>query len=495
YLPDGNIEYLGRSDNQIKMRGIRIELGEIESVLGEYSGVKSTAVIAKEISADDKRLIAYIVSQSEQTLSSAELKTFLKSKLPDYMIPSDYIFIDEMPLTTSGKVDQRALPEPELSRVNESEGYAEPKDSLELQLVKIWEKVLGVKPIGIKDNFFELGGHSLLALRVFGYIEKLTGRKLALSTLFNSPTVEGLAVILKDEGWTPPWKSLVAVKPGGSKLPFYCVPPGAGTALHFQDLIKYIPEDQPFYVLESLGLDGKETPHTKLEEMAAFYVKEIQSLQPEGPYVIGGRCFGGRVAFEMAQQLVKAGQKVALLAIFDTWPPFTASPQAHIRQERNLSHFITRSYYHLKTGELRKVAWKYSSNRFMKAKWKVTNKIEYLFSNSKKRWYKHIMLTHFNAQDRYVAKKYPGRITLIECGTFKNEYREGWKNLAEGGFETYVVPNTNHKTIVKEPQLGLFAEKLNFVLEKTHNEVNNKQSSNGISKQQQFKKSNAVVSV
>lgn len=492
YLHDGNIEYLGRTDNQIKLRGYRIELGEIESVLAENKKIKNSMVVARDINGGDKRLIAYIISQDGKEIHIPELKNYLKDRLPVYMIPSDFIFINEIPLTSTGKIDQRSLPELVIPRINKNNKYIEPKDSLELQLVKIWEKVLGINHIGIRDNFFELGGHSLLALRVFGYIEKLTGRKLALSTLFSSPTIEELAKILKDKGWTPPWKSLVAVKPGGSKLPFFCVPPGAGTALHFQSLIKYIPNDQPFYVLESLGLDGIEQPHTNVEEMAEFYVKEIQSLQPEGPYLLGGRCFGGRVVYEMAQQLVNLGQKVALLAIFDTWPPYTAPRPVRILEERDLKHFVTRTFHHLKTGELWTVTKKYSYSKFLKIKWRIQNKLEYIFSNKKKRLYKEIMLMHFNAQDKYLAKKYPGKITLIECATFKSEYREAWRNLALGGFETYVVPDTNHKTIIKEPRLKYFAEKLNFILEKTHNELNNKFSTNG-SVSQNLKENSGVI--
>jgi amino acid adenylation domain-containing protein len=479
YLPDGNIEYLGRTDNQVKMRGIRIELGEIETVLGEYPGIKNSAVVAKEFSTGDRRLIAYYVPVNQTALDSADIKKFLKVKLPEYMVPSDFVMLKEMPLTPTGKINHRALPAPESIRINESKDYAEPKETLELQLVKIWEKVLGVKPIGIKDNFFELGGHSLLALRVFGYVEKLTGRKLALSTLFNSPTIEQLAVILKDEGWTPPWKSLVAVKPGGSKLPFYCIPPASGTALHFQNFIKYLPDDQPFYVLESVGLDGKEKPHDSLEEMASHYIKEIQSLQPDGPYLLGGRCFGGRVAFEMAQQFSKLGKKVALLAIFDTWPPYTEPQQTSDPQEKDVNHFITRSMHHLKTGQFSKVVLRYLSIEIVKLKWKVWNKIEWLFSSKRKKLFKKIMLHHFKAQERYIAKKYPGKITLIECATYKDEFRQGWKNLAGGGFESYAVPDTNHKTIVKEPKLRFLAEKLNYVLEKTDTEVNSRNGVNG----------------
>jgi len=479
YLSDGNIEFLGRTDNQIKLRGFRIELGEIESILAEYPGMKSTAVLAKDYAEGDKRLVAYFVTSNETVPQAIELKTFLKTKLPDHMIPSDYIALDQMPLTATGKINQRALPEPEFIRKTENNKYAEPKDTLELQLTKIWEKVLGVSPIGIRDNFFELGGHSLLALRLFGYIEKLTGRKLALSTLFNSPTIEELAVILKNEGWKSPFKSLVAVKPGGSKLPFFSVPPAAGTALHYQILLKYIPDDQPVYVLESIGLDGKEPPHTDLKEMAAFYVKEIMTLQPEGPYLLGGRCFGGRVVFEMAQQLRKLGQKVGLLAIFDTWPPFTAPPPSYVPKDRDTKHFVSRTLHHLKTGELWTVAYRYSKNKFLKAKWRVQNKLEYIFSNSRKRLFKEIMLIHFKAQDNYIATQYPGKITLIECGTFKDEYREGWRNLAGGGLESHHIAGTNHKSIIREPHLKLFAEKLNLVLEKANKEYQSRSNTNG----------------
>lgn len=480
YLKNGDIEFLGRADSQIKLRGYRIELGEIENVINEYEGIKNTAVIAKEFSNGEKKLFAYIVF-SDKYISVDEVKeklnSFLKTKIPDYMIPHDFILIEKMPLTGTGKVDLKALPEPELSKAGGSSNYAEPKDPLELQLVNIWEKVLGIKNIGIRDNFFELGGHSILAMKVFGYIEKLTGKKLALSTLFSSPTIEQLANILKDDGWKPNWKSLIAVKPGGSKLPFYCVPPAAGTALHFQDMVKYIPDDQPFYILESVGLDGKEEPHNDIREMAAFYIKEIQSLQPEGPYLLGGRCFGGRVVFEMAQQLIRQKQKVALLAIFDTWPPFTETPQDYVQPTRDTRHIVTRSLHHLKSGEFFKVGWNFTKYKASKINWKIKNKMEYLFSDELSRKYKEIMLMHFKAQDRYVAHKFPGKITLIECATFRQDFRDQWKELAGGGFETYVVPDTDHKTIVKEPKLKDFAEKLNIVLQKTHDEINGVDSS------------------
>jgi amino acid adenylation domain-containing protein len=471
YMSDGNIEFLGRADNQIKYRGYRIELGEIESVLNEFNKVSTSAVVIRDASNGEKRLAAYMVLKHGEECNASELKNKLSESLPDFMLPADYVFLKEMPLLPSGKVDLRSLPEPERNVSASASGYIEPNSELELQLVRIWEKVLGVKQIGITDNFFELGGHSLLALRLFGYIEKLTGKKLAISTLFSHPTIKQLAEILKTEGWKPPWKSLVAVKPGGSRLPFFCVPPGAGTALHFQSLVKYISQDQPFYVLESIGLDGKDEPHTNIEEMAAHYVKEIRMIQPDGPYLIGGRCFGGRVVFEMAQQFVKQGQEVALLAIFDTWPPFQATPNAYVPPKRNLKHFIKSIRTHAKSGDLKQVVDNYVGNKVGKLTWKIKNKTKYILSSEKSRLYNRIMLMHFAAQDRYVAKKYPGKITLIECSTFKADFRKGWQELAGGGFETHVVPDTDHKTIVREPKIRDFADKLNLVLDNAHAKI------------------------
>lgn len=474
YMSDGNIEFLGRADGQIKYRGYRIELGEIESMLNSIEKVSTSAVILRTSASGDSRMAAYIVPKQDGQLTLQEIKSALANSLPEYMMPADFVFLKQMPLTPSGKIDVRSLPEPEMNLHQKDASYAVPRNELELQLVRIWEKVLGLKNIGIKDNFFELGGHSLLAIRVFGYIEKLSGKKLAISTLFSHPTIEELAGILVTEGWKPTWKSLVAVKPGGSKLPFFCVPPGAGTALHFQSLVKYLPDDQPFYVLESIGFDGKEPPHDNIEDMAMHYVKEIRTLQPDGPYLLGGRCLGGRVVFEMAQQLLSQGQEVALLAIFDTWPPFRSAPEPYIHPKRNLKHIVTRSVYHMKSGDFFKTTRNLIVHETNKAIWLTRNRIKYITSSKKQKLYKKILLLHFSAQDKYIARKYPGKITLIECSAFKPEFREGWKELAGGGLDVFTVPDTDHKTIVVEPKLGEFAEKLNFVLQRTHNELSAK---------------------
>ena len=468
WLVDGNIKYLGRIDTQVKIRGYRIELGEIENVLQECEHVRQSIVIVKESHTGNKKIVCYVVPEGEYRKEL--IISYLKRKLPDYMIPAVWIEVDSIPLTQNGKVDLSALPDPDEGGILSNE-YESPRNELEWGIAKNWQKLLNVNRVGINDNFFELGGHSLLALRVFSFIEKLTGRKLPISTLFNSPTIKELAAILKDEGWMPKWKSLVAVKPGGSRIPFFCIPAAAGTAMQFQDLLKYIPEEQPFYVLESIGNDGSEPPHTDMREMAAFYIKEIQSLQPEGPYILGGRCFGGSVAFEMAQQLTAAGHKIALLVVFDTWPPYLAPLPEYIPPKRDTRHFVSRSYHHLKTGELRKVIKNYVSKEYLKVRFKVLSKIRYLLSDSKKRLFRELWVLHTTTYVRYIASRYPGKISMIEAEDLNIQHKDVWNFLAGGGLESYIIPGSTHFTIMYEPYISQLSEKLNYFLDKAQQEI------------------------
>ena len=237
------------------------------------------------------------------------------------MIPSAFVMLEALPLTPNGKIDRRALPEPELDREILKTDFVAPRDTLELQLAQIWENVLNVHPIGIRNNFFALGGHSLLAVRLMAQIQQQFQKHLPLATLFQSPTIAQLAELLRQETDRMAWSSLVPIQPNGSKLPFFCVPGSGGNVIYFQDLARYLVPDRPFYGLQAVGLDGKSKPHTTIEEMAAHYIEAIQTVQPHGPYLLGGHSLGGQVAFEMAQQLQKQGQEVALLAIFDTFAP------------------------------------------------------------------------------------------------------------------------------------------------------------------------------
>jgi amino acid adenylation domain-containing protein/non-ribosomal peptide synthase protein (TIGR01720 family) len=252
---------------------------------------------------------------------SAKLRDYLQQRVPDYMMPSFMIIIDALPRTPSGKVDRRALPEP--VRPPEKEGYVAPRNEREKELERIWREILEIRTaIGVRTSFFSLGGHSLLAVRLMAAIEKGFGISLPLSRLFESPTIEKLAECLQRAGEEDgPWSPLVTIQASGDRRPFFCVPGGGGTVMYLHELAVNLGEDRPFYAFESAGLDGRSEPFTTIEEMAACFITDMKKVQPHGPYSIGGHSFGGKVAFEMAQQLLDEGESIALLAIFESPAP------------------------------------------------------------------------------------------------------------------------------------------------------------------------------
>ena len=237
------------------------------------------------------------------------------------MIPSAIVVVDGFKHTPSGKIDPAGLPIPSTEDFQAARSMVPPRDLLEQQLVGVWQKVLKTSPIGVTDSFFDLGGDSLVAIHLLTEVERLTGRTLPMVTLFEAPTIMHLSNLLRKEGWEPHWKSLVPIQPSGSRRPFFCVHGVGGNILEFKDLANYIDPDQPLFGIQAQGLDGKSPRLDRVEDMAASYVKEILEFQPEGPYFIGGSSFGGMVAYEIAQQLLKQGQKVGALVLFDTYAP------------------------------------------------------------------------------------------------------------------------------------------------------------------------------
>ena len=237
-LPDGNIEFIGRKDRQVKLRGFRIELDEIEAALLQHSAVQDCVVVVAEDKLRGKRLLAYYVAT--EPLTTDDLRAFLQRRLPEFMLPAVFCYLDELPLTPNGKVDRRRLPTPDETPM--ADAVSRPTDELELRLTWIWEEVLGLSAIGTQDNFFALGGHSLLAVRLFSAIEKLTGQRLPLATLFQAPTITALANVLRQRGWQPSWRSLVALRSTGTKPPFFCVHAVGGNVLEYNALAQEILE-------------------------------------------------------------------------------------------------------------------------------------------------------------------------------------------------------------------------------------------------------------
>jgi len=321
YLPNGNIEFLGREDFQVKIRGYRIELEEIEATLIEHPAIQAAVVTALVETQGDKRLVAYIVFEQGKELTNNELQNLLANKLPTYMIPSNFIILDSLPLTFNGKVDRRSLPIPSRDRAEIQKGYVAPRDTIELQLTQIWQDILDLPLIGVTDNFFDLGGQSFSVVRMMTQIQKQFNRELPLSTILQESTIERLAEILRQQSDVSAYSPMVKIQSGDTEKPFFCVHPAGGNVLCYVDLARRLGSDQLFYGLQSVGLNGKQEPLTSIEDMATHYVKALRNVQPKGPYFLGGWSLGGVIAFEMAHQLRQQDCEIALLVLLDSPAP------------------------------------------------------------------------------------------------------------------------------------------------------------------------------
>lgn len=476
YRFTGEIEFIGRKDNQVKVRGFRVELGEIESALAEHPSIRDAVVVARK-DEGDKHLAAYLVPRPGLTPSTDEVREFLREQLPDHMVPSVFAVLESLPLTPEGKVDRRALPSIDGLRMVTKNDFAAPADELELKLSRIWERILGLRSISVDDNFFELGGHSLLAVRLFAQIEKSFGRNLPLATLFQAPTIKQLARVLREEGWPATWSSLVMIQGGDQRTPFFCIHAVGGNVLEYHDLARLLGPDQPFYGLQARGLDGREEPHTDIKEMAAHYLKEMREVQPEGPYLLGGRSSGGTIAFEIACRLAAAGERVALLALLDTYPAgyFKLLPGSGSMRQR-AGRYARKLWSHVtnlrQLDAEEKLAYVFRKLRFApeKAKHKIYRRAYRLYQRIGRPLppvLKNIEELNFAAVRDYVPQTYPGNVTLFLAPELTGDYdlHDGWRELVDGQIETHEITG-NHINIVKEPHVRVLAEKLKGCLER-----------------------------
>jgi len=486
---DGTIEFLGRIDGQIKIRGYRVELGEIESQLAAHPAVRQCVVRVAGSSSTSKRLVAYVVAEAQATPSASELRAFLIEKLPDYMIPSAFVNLGAMPLTPNGKVDHAALPAPENSRPSLDRRYLAPQDSTERQLVVIWQNVLGVQPIGIQDKFFDLGGHSMLAVRVIAEIEKSFGRKLRLATLFQAGTIQRLAAVLReeiDETALTSGSSLVEVQSMGSRPPLFLVHgAGGGMFWGYVNLSRRLGMDQPVYGFKCPGLAGQRESGS-LQDMAARYIADLRVVQPQGPYYLGGYCFGGNVAYEMACQLTEQGHEVAMLALLNCAPPNSGyekipwTPAWSLRFAKNLLHGLR--YF---------LSWSMNQRRgFFRWKWHLLKRRLSLrrelagqlpriepgelvdlsaYTEEQKGIWEH----HIRALLSFRPRPYRGTVQLFRSAghplwcSFEEDY--GWGRLALKGVQLIMVPGA-HEKILEEPWVGVLGQAVSTALQSAQHE-------------------------
>jgi thioesterase domain-containing protein/acyl carrier protein len=426
--------------------------------------VREVAVMARVDVSGDQHLIAYVIPRAGASLSVGELRGFLQERLPDYLRPAAFVFLDALPMTPNGKLDRQALPAP--ARLEEGLVTAQrPRTPVEEVLAEIWREVLGVERVGIDDNFFDLGGHSLRAVRLLFRIQALFGQEVSLKEFFQAPTIEQLAGVLS-RGSRSCSSPLIALRPEGSQPPFFCVHPLGGTVLCYFDLARSMGPHQPFYGLRAVGLDGDREPYARIEEMADHYVTALRQVQLEGPYLLGGWSMGGVVAVEMAQQLQRSGCRVALVALLDTWAPGSvfaeeddATLLAEIAGDLNIvvSEEVLRGLS--PDEQLDRVVTRAAATSQQDA-----GVMRRLLQRS---W--NVCRCHEQSLRNYTPAVYQGSITLFRAGedspSAGKDQANGWEALVAGGIEIHDLPAT-HLTLIQQPCARLLARQLQVCIDR-----------------------------
>ncbi|MGB3510291.1 MAG: amino acid adenylation domain-containing protein [Microcoleaceae cyanobacterium] len=470
YLPDGNLEFLGRAEERVKIRDLWVELPKIETILSQYPAVGESVVIDRDDLESDKCLVAYIVPKQQQAIAISELRNFLRQKLSSYMMPSAFVLLNALPLKPNGTLDYSLLPAPNTLNQEAEETVVVPRDDLDVQLIKIWEKVFGINSIGIKDNFFDLGGHSMLAVQIFAEIEKTFNKKLPLSTLLQAPTIEQLANLLQSEGFSGPQEWVVPLKKGSDRSPLFCI---YGILL-YNALAYHLDQKQSVYgvyLQEEVDLlvagEVKQNTSilTNVEQIASLYLKQIRKIQPVGPYFLLGESFGGLVVFEMAQQLQEQGEKVELLALLDTLAPKKSRKlPLYKRIPLHLSNFVNDPTYLFE-----KVREKVESAKDKLVP--IVRRIYPQFASDRQQLAQKDLRgdVRSEAMKNYVPRSYSGKMVLFRAMD-KDEFKfhqidplHGWGEVATGGLEIIDVPG-DHIGILKEPNVRVLAEKLQTYL-------------------------------
>ena len=459
FREDGQVDYHGRIDHQVKVRGFRIELEEIETVLTQHPDVRQAVVLAREDMPGEKRLVAYVVTTPGTTHDVGEWRAWLSKDLPDYMLPAAFVSLEAFPLNSNGKIDRAALPAPDTSRPSQEQEYVGPRDQLEHLLVDLWQPVVRLNQLGIHDNFFEVGGDSIRGAVLINSLQKLIGEHIHVITIFEAPTVAQMAEYLcrhypsavnricgmdlpAGEAVSHEVSPLVELQHGDGRRPLFFVHPAGGNVFCYSDLARELGPEQSFYGLQSFGVTNGDAPPNEMSAIAARYLAELRRVQPEGPYLLGGWSMGGLVAYEMAQQLQLAGQEVELLALLDSHPASAWGQSTELDDEELLRQFKSDMNALPGAEEVQ-----LESEQF-----------DRLFQ---------VFRANVQAMMRYQPQRYPGRITFFRPSDRMAEVSidplDEWRNLAGDGVEVHVVPG-DHYTMLKEPAVLVLADWLKVCL-------------------------------
>ncbi len=461
-LPCGNLEHLGRMDQQVKIRGCRIEPAEVEAALKMHAGVREAVVGGRENERGEQQLVAWVIPHQAGFVTSTELRRFLEQSLPDYSVPSQFVFLSAFPRLPNNKVNRRELPEPGRFLWDRKALGGLPREGLEQSLAAIWEQLLDARPLGLEDDFFELGGHSLLAARMIDMIADQLGSAVPMALFMESPTIAQLVRLVEGDTSSAYPRYIVPIQPLGSRLPFFCF--GAGPA--YRELGRRLGWDQPFF---GVSLDQRDlqwlAPGNTLQEIVRRTLESIRAFQPAGPYYLGGHSMYGLFAYEAACQLHADGQEVAAIFLLDTFLPAIARDRHSVwmRIGAHLSALWERASER-DTGAISRhmaqlfpIGWSYARRAFKKngqdGQNHAAGTLDYFLAA---------------AERSYLPQSYRGRITLMEAegqrlgGTAG--VRFGWKNLCDGALEIRTVPG-DHSSIVTPPHVEHLAREIAACLE------------------------------
>lgn len=447
WLPDGNLQYFGRIDEQVKANGHRIELGEIEAALIKIPQIKLASVILSKIDNTEPRLVAYL-QPVDRGNKHPNVREELAKIVPSFMIPNIFMWVNDFPLTTNGKIDKKNLPAPEYVRQDSEANLREPRTETEKEIAKVWSEVLQIKEIGIDDNFFEMGGTSIMAVKVVAEIEKSTGKRFPLSVLFEYSTVEKFAKLLS-EGGEIYSDCIVPLKSSGSKMPLFMVHGGGLDVLYFANVSKHLDEEQPFYGIQGVGSKGFEEWYESINDMAAHYIQAITKINPDGPYAIAGYCVGGIVAFEMTRQLQEQGKEVILTVALDSYAD--SSYYYKTQKQKKLIRYYHRTQRRLLFLKEMLTSWTAFKKRFNAKKEYILNK-HLDDNNSKMSELDALALERFTeatAMMRRILDEYQLKPQNLKVDVFRSKDNTahllapkhlGWKKAARKGVLVHEIP-------------------------------------------------------
>ncbi len=481
---DGYLFLTGRLKELVNHGGEKVAPAEVEAVLLAHPSVAQAAVFAMPDARFGEAVAAAVVLRPGAALDEAELRRFVAGRLIEFKAPRRIVAVAELPKGPTGKVQRLALAKQlnlQPAPAPASPAFTPPADELEARLARLWSRLLGGAAIGRHDNFFDLGGHSLLAGGLLTQMEAEFGQALPTSLLVEAPTVAELAAALRRPAAAAPKNGgLVPLQPRGHRRPFFCVHDIGGDVLRLAELARLMGADQPFYALEAEGFNGAAAPHGEVPGMAAHYLRAVRRLQPHGPYYLGGYCFGGVVAYEMACQLSRQGQRVAALVIFEGYAPSRSRQGAPSWTRQRLGYFLAnlpgwladyrrlgaayawRRAWHVFTQLARQLAVRLRVGPALRPR-DIVDGAENLTPTQQQ-----VLAAHLQASRQYAPAPYVGRVTLLNIRhqslLLDPDPRRGWQRLAQGGVTIRRIDGSHHN-ILQPPYVASLAHALRASLD------------------------------